>query len=184
MNSKISFQIVFFLFFAKSIIVSGQENEIPNNFDLMDLKEKDVEQSAGQFRAMDRDNLTPININNASRQELSSLNLLSPFQITNLINHVTKNGPIIHLAELQTISGFNATTIKALIPHVMIDQNELINVHNFKKQLLTSEHLIITRVDKILQEKKGFINNDFQGDRNRYYFKYKLILYFIYSIII
>lgn len=115
-----------------------------------------------------------IDINNASMSELNKLNILTNVQIFNILNHIKKHGNLVHLAELQSIEGMSNTAITTLIPLITIDNNKLINVSNFKKQIYESKHLIVTRADRVFQKKAGFNDDIFAGDQNRYYLKYQL----------
>jgi len=69
------------------------------------------------------------NINNVSAEQLSSLFLLTPQQISEFIIHRKKYGKFISLLELQAIPLWELTTIKKILPHLYLaNQNDKINV--------------------------------------------------------
>ena len=127
------------------------------NHDSRNLDEDDVSAASDQF--IPEFNKQLLNINLASAQELYALNVLTSHQISNLIYHLKRNGKLLHLAELQSISGFNPATIKRLLPLITIGSNNPITKKNFIKQIKEADQMLITRVDRLIQKKEGFVNN-------------------------
>lgn len=62
----------------------------------------------------------PIDLNQASREELEALIFLSDFQIENLLAHQYVNGAIEQVYELSTIKGFAPEDIARLLPFIRI----------------------------------------------------------------
>src|SRR6478752_920360 len=68
----------------------------------------------------------PLDINNASYENLAQLMILTPMQINHLLNYRSKAGKMISLYELQVIEGFDMNTIQLLLPLITIKNNESI----------------------------------------------------------
>src|ERR1700748_1361973 len=49
----------------------------------------------------------PLNLNNANKDELMELQMLSEIQVNNLLSHREKNGYLISIYELQSVEGFD-----------------------------------------------------------------------------
>jgi len=126
----------------------------------------------------------PINLNRASSSELRELSLLTDIQINNLISHIEKNGKLMTLEELQTVQGFNLNTIKLLLPFIKVNADVDSPQLTFNDLLTKGENQLFIRLDRVLEEKKGFSpttdsallaspNSRYMGDRNRLYTRYK-----------
>lgn len=63
----------------------------------------------------------PLALNAASREDLRLLCILTDDQLDQLFKHITKNGPLISIYELQAISGFDLATIQLLLPFVSVE---------------------------------------------------------------
>jgi hypothetical protein len=64
----------------------------------------------------------PLVLNEASREDLRLLCILTEDQLDQLFKHVAKNGPLISIYELQAIAGFDLATIQLLVPFVSIEE--------------------------------------------------------------
>lgn len=62
----------------------------------------------------------PLDLNTVTKDELSSLGILSKEQITYYFNHLSNTGPLYSKYELQAIPGFDLLTIKLLLPFVYV----------------------------------------------------------------
>ena len=62
----------------------------------------------------------PVNINAASRKELSSTMLLTPFQIESILARVESSGAILSFAELSLLYGFDEKTVRKLQPYIVL----------------------------------------------------------------
>ncbi|MEL6719640.1 MAG: helix-hairpin-helix domain-containing protein [Bacteroidota bacterium] len=120
----------------------------------------------------------PISLNEATTEQLSALNILSPVQINDFIQHRARTGALLALYELQAISSFDAATIQALLPYVTLKNA----VDDYQvpifKMLAEGKNELYLRWYRNLQEQRGFTEevspqNQFLGDQNRLYARYK-----------
>ncbi|HET7817879.1 MAG TPA: hypothetical protein VFL70_01090 [Bacteroidia bacterium] len=125
----------------------------------------------------------PINLNNTNEQELAQLSLLNDIQISNLLNHINKNGKLLELYELQSIDGFSLPTIYIILPYIKISDDEEIPI-KIKRVLQDGDHSLFTRVQQILEKQKGFAASDsseisnnpnsrYLGSRQKIYTRYR-----------
>src|SRR5262245_25004356 len=63
----------------------------------------------------------PIDLNHTSLEELRRLSILNDIQINALLNHISRNGNLIALEELQAIDGFDPEAIKRILPFVTLN---------------------------------------------------------------
>lgn len=108
------------------------------------------------------------NINNVSAEQLSSLFLLTPQQISEFIIHRKKYGKFISLLELQAIPLWELTTIKKILPHLYLaNQNDKINV---KHSLTEGKHFLIYRTGG---RSNGFNSKETWITKNKQMVNYK-----------
>lgn len=126
----------------------------------------------------------PLNLNRASSSDLRELSLLSDIQINNLISHIEKNGKLMTLEELQSIQGFNLTSIRMITPFVKVSSDVDSPQLSLNELLKNGENQYFIRVERVLEEKEGFSsttdsallaspNSRYMGDRNRLFTRYK-----------
>ena len=60
----------------------------------------------------------PVNINSASRAQLQSMQILTPFQIESILSRVESSGAILSFAELSLLYGFDENTVQKLRPYI------------------------------------------------------------------
>ena len=102
----------------------------------------------------------PINLNNASIDELSSLSLLSDIQINNLISHICKNGKLICVYELQSIEGFDLNTIKQLLPYIQVRDHFESGYFTLQEMFKYGKHEFLQRYQRIIEQQTGYIKPD------------------------
>ncbi len=112
------------------------------------------------------------NLNTVTAEELSSILLLSPQQIHDLIKHRNTYGKLLSVLELQVLPSWDVKTIKQLIPFLYINNgNDKINV---KHSIAEGKHLLLYRTGG---KQNGYNNKDSWLTKNRqllnYKFKYK-----------
>ncbi|HEY0668316.1 MAG TPA: helix-hairpin-helix domain-containing protein [Sphingobacteriaceae bacterium] len=108
----------------------------------------------------------PININKASRQQLSELIFLSPLQINALTNHIKENGDILELSELQSIEGFDLETIRKFSPFVSVGSFNSLKPLALSDLTKKGNHDLMFRFGKVLQAQQGYLIPDTsQGNR-------------------
>ncbi len=125
----------------------------------------------------------PVNLNNTSPEELQKLEILSDFQITNLLEYKNRYGNIYSIYELLLIDGFNKDIIEKIMPFITLDNKKTQN-YSFRNALKYGNHQLFIRGQKILQTQKGFseitdsalaksINSRYVGDNYKIYSRYK-----------
>jgi hypothetical protein len=94
----------------------------------------------------------PIDLNKANPESLKALFFLSPLQISNLFTHILINGKLKDVLELQSIDGFDITTISRLIPFVTVKETDELN---FRK-IHTGNSELTLRYGQLLEKQKGY----------------------------
>ncbi|WMN11583.1 helix-hairpin-helix domain-containing protein [Marivirga salinae] len=173
------------LFFLVSIpyFSDAQEQEfdledfIESNFSVQDenTNYEDVYEALFQLYQ------SPINLNNASRQDLQSLLLLSNIQINNFLDHRAKNGDLLSIYELQAIPEFDLQTIYQILPFVSVRETGLqADNRPLLQRILNEENnYLMIRSDRTLEQKRGYISSDegerqYLGDPYRVYTRFRV----------
>jgi len=121
----------------------------------------------------------PINLNQASAEELEEIQLLTDLQINDLILHRQRFGKLISIYELQSLKYWDMNTIQMILPFVRVD-DRLDNIHvSLKEAFKQGKFEAFFRFQTIAENKKGYddvsdsiLNNSnsyYHGDPNRYY---------------
>ena len=105
----------------------------------------------------------PINVNDASAENLKQLLFLSPLQISNLLKHIQTNGKLLDLAELQSIEGFDLVTVGRLRPFLSLSQKTSISNFSLAKLGSAGIHDLMLRYGRVIEVPKGF--TDLPGSR-------------------
>ena len=103
---------------------------------------------------------TPLNINNASRNQLQELFIISAVQISALINHREKNGMFLDVLELQSIPEFDPQTIRWLLNFIVVLPPSLLKSVAFKNLLLKADHDLILRFGRVLEKQSGYYSDN------------------------
>ncbi|MBK6264647.1 helix-hairpin-helix domain-containing protein [Marivirga sp. S37H4] len=124
---------------------------------------------------------SPVNLNQANRQDLQSLLVLSNIQINAFLNYRNTNGKFLSIYELQAIPEFDLNTIYNLLPFVDIREGGLQSDNRpLLKRILSEENnYLIIRADRTLEEKRGYTSSDerehqYLGDPNRLYARFRV----------
>ena len=99
----------------------------------------------------------PINLNQASREELERLPFLSDIQVENIQAYVYQYGPLLTMYELQLIEGLDMTDIRRMIPFVYVGEARITNKKIYLVDLLKyGKNELYFRLDKGLETKEGY----------------------------
>ncbi|MCO6498968.1 MAG: hypothetical protein J5I47_01145 [Vicingus serpentipes] len=98
----------------------------------------------------------PLDLNEVHFFELEELGLLTDIQINNFVEHRNKNGKLLAIEELQTIEGFDLTTIRLILPFVSLNNTEDYPSLSFKDLMKYGKQELIMRYQDVLEEKKGY----------------------------
>ncbi|HET7732758.1 MAG TPA: helix-hairpin-helix domain-containing protein, partial [Paludibacter sp.] len=99
----------------------------------------------------------PINLNQATREQLEKLPFLSDIQIENIVSYVYESGSMQTIYELQLVEGLDMTDIRRMLPFVnvgeAIDQARKIYWQDLLKY---GKNELYFRLDKGLETKEGY----------------------------
>ena len=110
---------------------------------------------------------SPLDLNNTNPDELTSLFILTPTQINNLLNHLRENGPLLSVYELQAVPNFDLITIYKILPFVTVQDPGLMATRQDLWQRIrqNNNHYLLTRYDRTWQQRKGYTLPDSVGNR-------------------
>jgi hypothetical protein len=117
----------------------------------------------------------PVDLNDASEDELRKLYILSERQIQELIQHRKISGNLLSLYELQSIPEFDEITIQNLLPFVHVKSADEKLDRTFLKKITSSKNsYLIMRYDRTKEARKGdysSVDNSFQGSADKIYLR-------------
>jgi hypothetical protein len=121
----------------------------------------------------------PLNINNASTEELRTLNLLSELQISNLQKYLLENGQLISIYELQAIPGFDLNIIHKILPLVKVDDPQSqIGKSLLKRVKAEGNSYLVGRFEHTLEHSTGYEPSEnpakqFHGSPDKMYLRFR-----------
>lgn len=129
--------------------------------------------------------LNPINLNKTNPEELKSVYVLSPIQLTAFFDYRKRFGNLISIYELQAIPGFDLATIYKLLPFVSLaDGSHITNKPLLERILSEREGYFILRQNQVWETRKGFNSPDtlsngrltsrYVGDPNNVYARFRI----------
>lgn len=125
-----------------------------------------------------------ININTADKSMLNEIPCLNAFQVHNILQYRKRYGAIRHPYELNAIHTIDLNTAKTLTDYVYFGKSEAKKIP-WRKMFDYGKHNIITRWDRVIQEREGFqrrrqkasgendVGSYYVGDPNRYVFRHR-----------
>ncbi len=122
----------------------------------------------------------PIDINQATAEQLRFFNLLSEEQVQNLIRYREENGKLMSLYELQGIEGFDRTTFERISPFFTVAKTD-------RPAGITNNTYTLLRFTRTRQTKAGFTGNvssdqRFTGSPDALYFRLRSVVPGNYSL--
>lgn len=127
----------------------------------------------------------PLHLNLITREELESLFILSPAQVSSFLEYRQQNGPLLNIYELQAIPGLDLATIHKLLPFVSVPEGNFITQLKPLWLRLQQEQnqYVIVRYDRSLHRKKGFtvpdtssagrLSSRYQGSPDKFLIRYR-----------
>lgn len=153
------------LFFSTTLYAQESADDIQNDgFEqLIELiLEQQEDEGVDAYQLIEELNYLkrhPINLNRCSLQDLEQIPFLLPIHCTAILAHRENTGGFMHALELQGVSGLNAELAKALIPFVTVGfDNQVIRL-NWSNVSKEGEHELVTRYQRVIEERKGYIPN-------------------------
>ncbi|WP_435357215.1 ComEA family DNA-binding protein [Emticicia sp. SJ17W-69] len=115
----------------------------------------------------------PIDLNNATAEDLASIYMLSQIQIKNIIEHRQQNGDFLSIYELQAVPNLDLETINRLLPFVVVKYK--FSANDLKNRLTNAtEHYLVLRSDQVVEKAKGFEDGKYLGSPQHLYARYRL----------
>jgi len=118
---------------------------------------------------------SPLDINQATAEELQQLRILSDTQIHGIISYRVANGNLLSIYELQAIPGLDATVCTQLAPFITVPESTILTSTTGKPIHKNSEGYILLRYEQTVEQQAGFAANEpeskFLGARSRRYLR-------------
>lgn len=130
------------------------------------------------YEALSQLHASPLDLNSASRDELSATWILSEAQIDAFFKYKQQTGTLLSLYELQAIPELDLPTIHRLLPFVTLGPRKASLRESLKNP---GQHFLMYRSGKILEKQKGFTqpergtaaSNRYQGPAWNGYLRYR-----------
>lgn len=126
----------------------------------------------------------PINLNSTTPDDLRQLPYLTDIQIAALFRHIERNGRLITIYELQSVTGFDLETIKRILPYVYVTDNFSSGNFSLKEMFKYGKSTVLLRYMRVLEQQEGFRpvdsaslfnspNSRYIGSPDRLYARYR-----------
>lgn len=124
----------------------------------------------------------PLDINEATNEELQRLYFLNNIQIYNLIAYRRNFGNLLTIYELGLIDGFDMTTIQRLLYFAKIRKTKQEEYFSWKNAMKYGNHQLFLRTQFLVEEQKGYTLPDdtsqnaskgYLGNKYKLYARYK-----------
>ena len=153
------FGFILFLLSIMPHIVCAQDDDSDIIEKILDILSPDLGDEQDYSDIAERLNYYrkhPIDLNNATKDQLQELIFLSPIQINEILSHSLENGPFINVYELQSIRSLDIESVNLLINFVKVTLPTSFQDLTFKKLVQKADHDIMVRIGKILERQAGF----------------------------
>ncbi|MDI3320025.1 ComEA family DNA-binding protein [Pinibacter soli] len=120
----------------------------------------------------------PLNLNNASENDLKELWFLSDPQIESFLRYRQLLGKLISIYELQAVPGWDLATIRALLPYVEVRNTKDV-LTDVGDRFHGGSHSLLVRYGKIAEQAKGYQSpstenaSHYSGSRDGLFVRYK-----------
>ena len=125
----------------------------------------------------------PLNLNEATYEDLMKLQILSPYQVLNILNYRKTNGNFVSLYELQLVKGLNKETIFSILPFISVSKIKEKQKFKFKYMIKYGSNQVLARYQQNIEEQAGFSaisdsellakpNSRYLGSPQKYYLRY------------
>ena len=128
---------------------------------IADIYEQLAEENEIDFESLYDDLMqlteNPININNATAEDLEKLQFLSEIQIDNILYYLYKNKSLHTIYELQLIDGLDMTDIRRMLPFVYLGKSKPEGIGiNWRDAMKYGKNELFFRLDRGLEKRDGF----------------------------
>lgn len=178
MKKKVIITCAGFLFV--SIIAAQQplpdKEEIEQQLEnLTEANESETEDDTW-LQQMEQFRKRPLNLNTAEPDELRDLKVLTDLQIATLLSYRKLLGRLISVYELQAIPAWDVTTIKKIIPFVVVNNNDQL-LESVLKRFKDGDHSLLLRFAQVLEKSVGYVKkpagNYYLGSPQKLFFRYR-----------
>ncbi|MEM9897069.1 MAG: helix-hairpin-helix domain-containing protein [Bacteroidota bacterium] len=112
-----------------------------------------------------------LNLNRVSPEELASLYVLSPIQVSSFFNYRDEFGKLISIYELQAIPNFDLTTIRDLLPFVTVEESSIDDRPFLRRVLQEENNYLLLRLTRRIEGQEGYrtdlpLDSVFSRDEN------------------
>lgn len=181
-HSRVTVFFLLILGLNQSINIYSQNTEIEDIIEELSSRSENEETDYSMF-VEDLSNylITPLNLNEATVEELERLHFLTEFQIENLLNYIASKGEMETIYELQLVDGFAPDIIRKMLPFVTVEKLEKREKLKSRDILKYGSHGLIAETGFLLEDQKGYIFNDtlknsgasnYLGDKSKYKIRY------------
>lgn len=119
----------------------------------------------------------PVNLNKEDESGLRSCGLFSETQIAAIIKHRAEFGPLLAIQELQQLTVFNENVLRQISPFITTGKSIDEPNASFGRMVSEGTHQVIMRGMRVLEKKKGFIENNglsvYPGSPDALYMRYR-----------
>jgi hypothetical protein len=126
----------------------------------------------------------PLNINDATVEDLQELQLLDELEVNAIVNHISKYGALVNYFELNAIEGLSINTIRTIQPFIKVTLPADYQRITWKDIIKEGQSDLFLRYQTTLETQKGYAGIDeadladnpnarYLGDRSRYYLRYR-----------
>lgn len=161
-------------FDAESIISSLYRQQ-----NVADISYQDFYESLFQYYQ------NPLNLNNATSEELRGLYLLNDAQIADIQLHKRTFGDFIAFEELQSIESLNTEILKQVSYFMVVRTNNLQKLNTDIRN--PDQHYLLLRHSRDVEKSKGYLTKqdnttNYSGDPNNLYLRYRIQKYNSFSL--
>jgi DNA uptake protein ComE-like DNA-binding protein len=139
-------------------------------------KVSEVTEADPDFQELeDRRELTgqgPLDLNRASSGDLLSLPFITPRQAEALLSYVRTYGSLLSVYELRSVPGFDTATIRKLLPYIRTGPEIKGTPLTIPNLIKFGHHELTLTYQQVLQQKEGYLTNDYLGSPQKYFFRY------------
>lgn len=131
------------------------------------------------FDALTQLYANPLDLNLATRDELSATYLLTERQLSSLSAYRADFGDLLSIYELQVVPDFDGPTIRRLLPFVTVSENSRL----FGALPTPTDNYLIVRYERTIEQQKGFseaiadkkgnLPTRYTGDPGQWYARYR-----------
>ncbi len=121
---------------------------------------------------------SPLNLTTATAGDIEALRILDPIQVANFITYRKLTGKLLNLYELQAIPRWDITTIRRLLPFVMVGPAQKIK-EEFVDRFTGGDKSLLFRVVQMAERSRGYkldsgtASNYYMGSPQRLFLRYK-----------